>query len=135
LAIHLGILLLAVFITWTVVNLPKKDESAIIVADFNALNYQPVASMNAPDAPAGPTAAQDRVQSDPLDKLVHDRLSGSEADSSALLSPGADAGGAGLSQFAPRPTRTGATFVGVSSSNARKVVYAIDASGSMIAYL
>jgi len=124
-----------VFITCTVVSFPKKDESVIIVADFNALNYQPVAAMNAPDAPAGPTAAQDLVQADPLEKLVHDRLSGAEADPSALLNPGADAGAAGLSQFAPRPTRTGATFVGVSSSNARKVVYAIDASGSMIAYL
>ena len=36
------------------------------------------------------------------------------------------------SQFAPKASRSGATFAGTSSTNARKIVYAIDASGSMI---
>ena len=37
LSIHIGIIALTMVVTWSVANLPKKDDSVLIVADFNAL--------------------------------------------------------------------------------------------------
>src|SRR5688572_10005029 len=67
LAMHLGIGLLAVFITWTVTKLPERDDAALIVADFNALNYEPVARLNTTQAPGGELIIEDRAAAQPLD--------------------------------------------------------------------
>jgi hypothetical protein len=137
-AIHAGIGILAIFVTWTVGMMPRSDDdSVLIVADFNALNYEPVARFNAPPDPAGEHPAEDRAQSARLEDTVRQALSGADADADPLSGLwGAAAGGSSdLAQFAPGPPKHGATFVGLSSSNARRIVYAIDASGSMIAYL
>src|SRR5688572_12492681 len=68
LAIHVAIILLAMAVTWSVTNLPKKDESVLIVADFNALNYDPVAGFKAPQTPASDRPRQDHAQSTPTDQ-------------------------------------------------------------------
>jgi hypothetical protein len=137
-AVHTGIIMLALAITYTVRHLPAKDESVLIVADFNALNYAPVVGSNdARTEVAGPMV-KDLATPLPTGEQVTDRLRASEGlpniDVSAALGHSgiSDGGVAALSQFAPKAGPISATFAGVTGSNARKIVYAIDASGSMI---
>lgn len=142
LAIHFAIVLLALFITWTVTNLPKKDESVLIVADFNALTYEPVASTGSPQAQQPDGVAKDMAQPAAVDTIIRDQMKDTGVDPLAALANEGLAGGAGdvgaaaLARFAPQGGSNTASFAGISSgSNARKIVYVIDASGSMIAYL
>ena len=135
LAIHVTLIALAMAVTWSVTNLPKKDESILIVADFNALNYDPVAGFKAPQKPSGDRPGQDHAQSTPTDQTISQLRASCESDQDPMKLHGASAGGgssADLSHFAPGPARNGASFAGLSSSNARKIAYVIDASGSMI---
>jgi hypothetical protein len=139
LVIHLGMATLAVFITWTVSNLPKKDDAVLIVADFNALNYEPVAGMeSAPGQPAGPVV-RDMAPPLPVAQHINDQLNAPDdqplKDVAAALGYADESGVSALSRFAPRPGQNAAIFAGASGSNARRIVYVIDASGSMIAYL
>lgn len=136
-AIHLGLVLLAVFITWTVANLPEKDESILIVADFNALQYQPVAIVSdSAENREKPTEVLDLAPPNPspsdLLRELDRTASNSPALAGALRAPSADF--SGLGTFAPRTDGTTVSFAGTSASNARKIVYAIDATGTMIAH-
>jgi hypothetical protein len=132
LSIHIGVVALAMLVTWSVARLPEKDDSVLIVADFNALNYEPVASINAPpQTPASQKPYQDRAQTEPIEQTIRDAQARSEVDPHSLLNNAASSS-ADLSQFAPLAHVDGASFAGLSSTNARKIVYVIDASGSMI---
>jgi len=142
LAIHFGIVLLALFITWTVTNLPKKDDSVLIVADFNALNYQPVAASGSAPIQQPDAVAKDMAQPAAADTLIRDQLKDTGVDPLAAFAnqgfggSAGESGAAALSRLAPRGGSNSASFAGISSgSNAHKIVYVIDASGSMIAYL
>jgi len=135
LMIHAGVVILAAFITWTVTHAPEQD-SVLIVADFNALNYEPVASAGGAPTKATEPGVQDRARTQTMTDLVSNELAEGVGDPADLLGSAGSAGAGALSQFAPGGPRGGATFVGVSSgSNARRIVYVIDASGSMIANL
>lgn len=143
-AIHTGVIVLAVFITWTVTHLPQeKDESVLIVADFNALNYVPVAGIDATTGEQGSPAplVQDVLQPLPQEKSIADQLNESSDDPMrAIANLGnvtdrMNSGASALSSFAPQGGPNTATFGGLTGSNARKIVYVIDASGSMAPYL
>jgi hypothetical protein len=139
LVIHFCLVLLALLITWSVSQVPKRDEAVLIVADFNALNYDPVAKLGGAESggSTGPTQALDRVQTLSADKAVRDQLSVGQSDVTGLLAGTTGAGTPALSGFAPRGGGggTGASFAGTSSTNARRIVYVIDASGSMISHM
>src|SRR5262245_26388539 len=47
--LHVGVVALALVITWTVTNLPQKEDAILIVADFNAMNYAPVVGTDSPE--------------------------------------------------------------------------------------
>src|SRR5688572_20044665 len=105
LALHIGIVLLALLITWTVVNLPKKEDAVLIIADFNALNYEPVAKLNADPNPASEKPQEDRAQVEPLEHVLDQAFADAEADPLQALRSSA-ASPVSLSQFAPRPQRS-----------------------------
>jgi hypothetical protein len=130
LALHVGLILVGLVVTWTVVSLRSDDEVVIVEVDFFDPSYQPVSALAATDLVESAQAVQDRVDLevavDPLDMAAQWDLS--------PINQIAETGGAGaLSAFAPQTSGSGAMFVGLRSSNAQRIVYVIDASGSMIA--
>lgn len=129
LGVHGGLLALGFLITWTVVILQEDDEPTLITADFEALTYEPLVEMSRDQAEVTEQMAQDRAETEMTELSVEDQLT-METDPIALFS---DASSEQLmARFAPDPSRETATFVGLSTTNARRIVYVIDASGSMI---
>lgn len=129
-ALHGLVILLGFAITWTAVLLQPEQEPTIIIADFNALTYEPVAMLDLEKAELQEAIVQDMVESDLLLETITDRLSELELDPISMISDAANV--SPISKFAPEPQQGRAEFVGLSSSNARRIVYVIDASGSMI---
>ena len=138
--LHLAVIVLALLITWTVSLIPKKEEAVLIVADFNALNYTPVVGTDATETVVtGPTVRDNapmgaqNVVAEQLRSLEGDPMS----DIAATIGTGSSgaAGGSTLSGFAPRAGPTVVRFAGTAGSNARTIVYVIDASGSMISHI
>lgn len=125
---HVGMVLLGLLVTWTVVMLGDDDEPVLIVADFDSLTYEPTARLEATEAPQQRDAAQDQMPTE----VFEDRLteSDTEIDALRLISTGAAA--EAMAQFAPESNDATASFVGLTTSNARNIVYVIDASGSML---
>jgi hypothetical protein len=134
LALHGGFAAVAFLVTWTVIAVREKPPSPVIVADFESMTFAPMAQLaeapaladrplelppvELPPEPAPPTPADD------LPAL--DLLAPAAPPAAATAPPSA------VSAPAPVATRLGADFVGLSTSNARRIVYVIDASGSMI---
>jgi hypothetical protein len=134
---HAGFILLALVITWTVSIIPKKDEATLIVADFNALNYTPVVGTDSTETVVtGPTVRDAApMGADTLTQQLRAREGEASADIAGLIGTGSSGGGATLSGFAPRAGPTVVRFAGTAGSNARSIVYVIDASGSMISHM
>lgn len=129
-AIHGVLAILGFLVTWTVVLLQSDEQPARIIADFNAMTYQPLVRMSQDDASLADLRVQDRVEvADPVPQV--DRVDDPVELDPLVLFSGATSESS-FARFAPDPTRTTATFVGLSSTNARRIVYVIDASGSMI---
>jgi len=128
LAVHAAIIAIGFLVTWTVVRLQSEDDVVLIVADFDAVTYEPLARLDQPEAERDEPLVQDRVPAepplDPLDALATD------LDAMPFIT-GGDAASA-PARFAPTPTRPSATFIGLTSTNARRIIYVIDASGSMM---
>ena len=140
LLLHLGVGLLALLITWTVSHLPKKDDSVLIIADFNAMNYEPVAGFDSPVTEVTGPVVKENVTPAPVNDQISSQLLSTTGDPLAELTDVGNlmkplSGGSALNQFAPKAGANMATFAGVRGSNARRIVYAIDASGSMVPYL
>jgi hypothetical protein len=139
LILHVALVAMALVITWTVTNLPQKEEAVLIVADFNAMNYAPVVGTDAPETVV--TGPQVRAAAPPGAQTAEQQLRSLEGnpstDVAALIGsgPGRAGGGSTLSGFAPRAGPTVVKFAGTSGSNARTIVYVIDASGSMISHI
>lgn len=134
--IHLCIAVAAVFVTWTVANFPRKDESVLIVADFNALRYEPVAALQEADPLPVAQPVVDLAPPTPSADSLLEQLRPSQTDPMALLHVGGSSSAASaLASFAPPADPHAASFAGTSATNARKIVYVIDATGSMIAHL
>lgn len=129
-SLHAALILLGFVITWTVVMMQDEGEPAVIVAEFDALSYDPVTALPVEalevrehqpreiDLPA-----PEEIALDPLLPPVD--LGGAVSDSSSLAAE----------RFVPAPVSGGASFLGVRTTNARRIVYVIDASGTMIAYI
>lgn len=130
---HAGIILLGFLVTWSVVLFQSEDEPVQIVADFHAMNYEPVVELN-PDADEfeelNPT--QDDLSllefDDPLPDPFRDQaVEQLAAAPNPVAPPSLD--------FTTTTVEGSASFMGVSASNAQRIAYVIDASGSMIAHL
>jgi hypothetical protein len=135
LLVHLALIAAGFLITWTVVSRMQDEEPELIVADFYANQYQAVtAATPAPDAVSTPVApAAPAIASPALDQRMIEQLTApGPGDQLGKLADAASR--SGLSDFAPQTTGQ-ARFIGLRATNARKIVYVIDASGSMIRML
>lgn len=134
-AIHLALITAGFLITWTVVSRLQEDEPELIIADFHASQFDPVTAASAPaqplDSPAPSVAPA--VPSLSLDqRLVEQLTARGPGDQLGQLADAATR--SGLADFAPQSSGQ-ASFIGLRATNARKIVYVIDASGSMIRML
>ena len=125
--LHALLIALGFLLTWTVIQLQER-EPTLIVADFHALVYQPVASME--DELKQEKITQDQEKIKPIDKLLSEQLAELKIDPLSAISDATSPPRA--IDFSPDPSANAATFVGLRSSNAKRIVYVIDASGSMI---
>lgn len=132
LGIHVALVLLGFLLTWTVVMLQDDKEPVLIVADFNATRYEPLARLDVEKQLLTQELVQDRIETETMEDRLDDRPE-IEIDPIELMS-GAPTDAA-LARFAPDEAEASASFVGLTSTNARRIVYVIDASGSMIPWL
>lgn len=124
LAGHVIIAIVAFVVTWTVIARVVEEEAPVVtLLDFRAPNFDPVTAPPTPDA----TVKEDRAvePAPPAAEIIHaiDRQSEvvpEEARASALGSLTVESGG------------RSATFAGLRASNARRIVYVVDASGSLV---
>ncbi len=131
-AAHAGMILLGLLIPWTTARL-LADRAAppAVVAEFNELTFQPLSSISPDDAQREETAFEERARIERADPS--ESLEASRVDPASLIGP--SGGEEVLSGFTPRGGGNEVTFGGLRGSNARHIVYVVDASGSMIAYL
>jgi hypothetical protein len=127
--LHAGLVGLGFLLTWTVVSLADQPDPVVVIAEFDALTYDPLVTLETP-APQESEPVPDAVAAPAFDRVLAEQLAELDVPPISLR---LDAGAAGApAEFAPLPTLDTATFVGITTSNARRVVYVIDASGSMI---
>ena len=124
--VHAGLIGLGFLVTWTVVSLNDK-EPVLVVAQFDALSYDPLSSLETDPLPVPDAAAPSESFRRALAETMADL---DTAELSLALEPGPAA--SAQVEFAPAQGANSATFVGMTTSNARRIVYVIDASGSMI---
>jgi hypothetical protein len=129
--IHAGLIGLGFLFTWTVVSLADGQEPMLVVAQFDALSYDPLVTLETEPLPPQDEPPAPAQTSEAFRRALAEALADLEAPALQLaLEPGAAA--SPQIEFAPAPGPDTATFVGMTTSNARRIVYVIDASGSMI---
>jgi len=130
--VHAGLVVAGFLVTWTVIAVRDEPPAPVIVADFESMTFAPLAQLaeapalaeqpmelpvrQPPPEPAPPAPADDLPALD----LLAPAAAPTVAPPPAVSAP------------TPVATRLGADFVGLSTSNAKRVAYVIDASGSMI---
>jgi hypothetical protein len=132
LGIHVGLCVLVLLVAGTVRLAQQEDELPLIVADFDALAYEPVRDVGASQAEAEREMVQDKVEFESEPDLS-ERLTEIAVDPISFISSAAS--NAAVPRFAPRPAEGSVTFVGVQATNARRIVYVVDASGSLLGTL
>ena len=129
--IHGGLIGLGFLVTWTVVSLTDGQEPTLVVAQFDALSYDPLVTLETEPLPPQEQPLAPAQTSEAFRRALAEAMADLEAPALQLaLEPGAAA--SPQIEFAPAPGQDTATFVGMTTSNARRIVYVIDASGSMI---
>ena len=129
-ALHLFLVIVAMIVTWTVV-VKREEPPPVIVADFESLAYDPIATIESPPVEA------ERVETGVPEDLLSRPDVSSSIDDLLDVRPEAPAVEPTLAPplEAAQPIAAAplsASFVGLSTSNARRIVYVIDASGSMM---
>jgi hypothetical protein len=128
-AVHIGLIGLGLITTWAVVRFqPKDDEPVLIVADFDAMQYQPVLEQS----PAADTPSDRQARVDSVRVPLPEPRETSGLKPTGVTDVLAPASPMGTADFSPAPPQGSATFVGMRASNAQRIVYVMDASGSMI---
>jgi hypothetical protein len=129
--LHAGMVGLGLIATWTVVSLTDEQEPAVVIAQFDALSYDPLVTLETQPPPVDQEPTPQPDPSRAFEQALARQLADLEVPPIGLaLDPGAAA--SPPIEFAPPPGSDTATFVGITTSNARRIVYVIDASGSMI---
>ncbi|MBX3373322.1 MAG: hypothetical protein KF817_05760 [Phycisphaeraceae bacterium] len=120
--LHLTLILLGFAVTWGVARLVEERETVVVVADFEALEYRPVTELATepardeavvpvappPSAPVALPAAPGAGSAQGID-LPPVEMPGTAADVPPAVA-----------------------FAGIPATNARRIVFVLDASGSMV---
>ncbi|MCA9284112.1 MAG: hypothetical protein KDA22_02770 [Phycisphaerales bacterium] len=128
--LHIGVIAIAIAVTYTMVQLRETPDPVLVIADFHALAHDPVRPLG--EASGMPLPVGEEALPDPLEHPLADALAPQDDPVLALAPP---TGGAAAAPATPIPVQVPATFAGLRASNAQKVVYVVDASGSMIGAL
>ncbi|MCZ6446343.1 MAG: hypothetical protein O7F17_03750 [Planctomycetota bacterium] len=128
--LHAGIIVLGFLLTWTVMSGNDEQAPTRVTAEFYALNYDPLVTLASDPTTIDEPFAPQSATIESLEQAIADQLADLEPAPLSLIAETVSA--AHSVQFAPPPTHNSATFVGLTSTNARRIVYVIDASGSMI---
>jgi len=128
--VHAVLILIACFVTWTVTWLQDDDDAGPISADFDAITYAPVQTMPLDPGEVTHEPTQPLLETTALDALSADLDAQLEEPSIEYLSTASSATAA--APRAPERLEAAGVFVGLEASNAKRIVYVIDASGSMI---
>ncbi len=126
--LHAGLVLLGFVVTWTVISRDDEREPRLVVADFNELTYDPLVRLDTSLDTEQPLLQTPRPE--PLEEAIAEQLARLEPPTVHLAAEAA--GSSGRSEFGPPRAPASASFVGLTTTNARRIVYVIDASGSMI---
>lgn len=133
--IHMGLLIIGVFIPWSVKMLLEEEQTpAVIIAEFENLTPLEMTVDSTTEILQSETQFEDRSET-VLENLELD-------EPPQPVEPLTDAGPAPsfdpetvLAPFTPRASDLAVSFGGLQGSNARHIVYVVDASGSMLTYL
>jgi len=129
--LHILMITLGFLVTWTVVSMRSDESPAVIVADFDAPAFEPVSVSPGQSAQVDSPRVPDRVRPEQMMDAVGASPSPDEAldwiSDAAPQSPS--------TPFAPQRADGRAEFMGLSATNARRIVYVVDASGSMITWM
>lgn len=129
--VHVGLVVLGLAVTWTVLLVDERDGPERITADFEMLEYRPVTATSVTTLEAV-VAAPTPVAVVPPMPIPEAIVDGSTLDLDALL---------GSPELPEELLPTGVEgmpvieFAGVRATNARRIVYVVDASGSMVTFL
>lgn len=131
LLVHALLILLGFIVTWTVVIMDEDEPPTRIVADFNAMRYEPLPPLELPaETPLDPlTPAMPMTAETPVTDPVPEPL----LDPTGLVAGQLDA--PALPQWSAAGGGSAASFAGLTTTNARRIVYIIDASGSMVRFM
>lgn len=126
-ALHLFVAILAFLVTWTVVRWTETPRDPV-TASFDSATFEPLASLADLDPTADPLA-----DAAALEPAVEESLEQALAEAAAgPLDLIAGTGRERTAAAAVGVVAETATFAGVRATNARTIVYVVDASGSMI---
>lgn len=128
--VHVGIIVIALLAASTVMLLRRDKPPTLVVANFDDLRYDPVVRRDVEQGDPTQQTTQDRMPVESLTSEITNSLVDLKADPLSVLSDAAP--NSPLADFSPNPMTARVEFSGLSSSNARRIVYVIDASGSMI---
>ena len=128
--VHLGVVVIALLAASTVMLLNRDDQPTLVVANFDDLRYEPIVRRDVEQGNPIDRTTQDQLPTESLTAEITNSLVDLEADPLSVLSDAAPM--SPLADFSPSPMTARVEFSGLSSTNARRIVYVIDASGSMI---
>lgn len=130
-SLHAAAAVIAFLVTWTVVRLVETPRDPV-VADFASPRFEPLASLSELSETSSDTAAESPPPSAELAEALDEALAAAAGGPLDLI-----AGTSRSIEASPLP-RNGesadhaVSFAGLRASNARSIVYVVDASGSMI---
>jgi len=128
LGLHALMVLIAFLVTWTVVRLVETPREPV-TADFESTTFEPLASLDDLEPTEEPAEVAPAMASE-VAEAIDDALATAAAGPLDLIA------GTGRERSAtatiPIEADAGATFAGLRATNARTLVYVVDASGSMI---
>ncbi len=127
--LHTVLIAVGFLVTWTVVSLSEEEPPIRVTADFQNLHFDPLVQLE-----SGLTSLEDTARPEAAAVQAIASPGGARSDFPADLHQlAADAvQPAPMAGFTPGASAGSATFVGLTTTNARRIVYVIDASGSMI---
>lgn len=130
--LHAGAVALGCLISWTVVRMKDVEEPPLrVTADFHTLYYDPLVNLASGTPAVREELPASHNQVDTMELARSATLSAGAADALHLLVDGAGPAAPG-GAFSASAGGGSATFVGLTATNARRIAYVIDASGSMI---
>ncbi len=131
--IHLGLIVLGFLIVAAWRTVASEEESVIITADYYQLEYEPLASLQTTPSEEDQTPLQDQIEVESVEQMLDERFAEVDTDSLQLISDAASR--SRPTTFAPEAREGTAKFAGLTGTNARRIVFIVDASGSMIGTL